>query len=111
MCIRDSGWAEGFAALIDRIASRFARYEPVRHAAALIAGLVSGVERKNCWTIAEHRGHSSPDALQHLLSRAKWDAEEVRDDLRGYVVDNLGCLLYTSPSPRDRTRSRMPSSA
>jgi len=24
---------------------------------------------------------------------------------------NLGCLLYTSPSPRDRTRSRMPSSA
>ena len=22
-----------------------------------------------------------------------------------------GCLLYTSPSPRDRTRSRMPSSA
>ena len=23
----------------------------------------------------------------------------------------LGCLLYTSPSPRDRTRSRMPSSA
>ena len=84
------GWAEGFAALIDRIAPRFTRYEPVRHAAALIAGLVSGVARKNCWTIAEHRGHSSPDALQHLLSRAKWDAEEVRDDLRGYVVDNLG---------------------
>ena len=24
---------------------------------------------------------------------------------------NQGCLLYTSPSPRDRTRSRMPSSA
>ena len=24
---------------------------------------------------------------------------------------NLSCLLYTSPSPRDRTRSRMPSSA
>ena len=45
------GWAEGFAALIDRIAPRFTRYEPVRHAAALIAGLVSGVARKNCWTI------------------------------------------------------------
>ena len=26
-------------------------------------------------------------------------------------VISLGCLLYTSPSPRDRTRSRMPSSA
>ena len=27
------------------------------------------------------------------------------------VYDTSGCLLYTSPSPRDRTRSRMPSSA
>ena len=27
------------------------------------------------------------------------------------VDPNMGCLLYTSPSPRDRTRSRMPSSA
>ena len=26
-------------------------------------------------------------------------------------VSSYGCLLYTSPSPRDRTRSRMPSSA
>ena len=26
-------------------------------------------------------------------------------------LDHKGCLLYTSPSPRDRTRSRMPSSA
>ena len=50
-----------------------------------------------------------------------WDAEgEVTDtsDLRRSKTDILnvlprfiGCLLYTSPSPRDRTRSRMPSSA
>ena len=26
-------------------------------------------------------------------------------------IRNMACLLYTSPSPRDRTRSRMPSSA
>ena len=31
--------------------------------------------------------------------------------LRSYVGLGYGCLLYTSPSPRDRTRSRMPSSA
>jgi len=31
--------------------------------------------------------------------------------LTTYVADGLICLLYTSPSPRDRTRSRMPSSA
>ena len=32
--------------------------------------------------------------------------------LRGDIENiHIGCLLYTSPSPRDRTRSRMPSSA
>ena len=83
-------WHEAFGEVIDRIAPRFARYEPLRHAAGLMRGLLAGLERKNCWTIAEHRGHASPDALQHLLARAKWDADAVRDDLRGYVVDHLG---------------------
>jgi SRSO17 transposase len=76
--------------VIDRIAPRFARYEPLRHAAELMLGMVSGLDRKNCWTIAEHRGDATPDGLQHLLSRAKWDAEAVRDDLRDYVVDAFG---------------------
>jgi SRSO17 transposase len=49
--------------------------------------MVSGLDRKNCWTIAEHRGDRSPDGLQHLLSRAKWDAYAIRDDLRDYVID------------------------
>jgi len=76
--------------VIDRIAPRFRRYEPLRHASELMAGMVSGLDRKNCWTIAEHRGDATPDGLQHLLARAKWDADGVRDDLRDYVVDALG---------------------
>src|SRR5665811_248027 len=32
------------------------------------------------------------------------------DDLKSFLAERLACLLYTSPSPRDRTRSRMPSS-
>ena len=76
--------------MIDRIAPRFCRYEPLRHAAELMAGMVSGLDRKNCWTIAEHRGAATPDGLQHLLSRAKWDADAVRDDLRDYVIDAFG---------------------
>lgn len=75
---------------MDRIESRFARYEPLRHAGELMAGMVSGLDRKNCWTIAEHRGAVTPDGLQHLLARASWDAEAVRDDLRDYVVDAFG---------------------
>src|SRR5215208_5225577 len=85
----DRWWTE-FSAVIDRIAPRFTRYEPLRHAAELMAGMVSGLDRKNCWTIAEHRGQATPDGLQHLLSRAKWDAEEVRDDVRDYVIDAFG---------------------
>ena len=85
----DRWWIE-FSAVIDRIAPRFSRYEPLRHAAELMAGMVSGLDHKNCWTIAEHRGEATPDGLQHLLSRAKWDAEAVRDDLRDYVIDAFG---------------------
>ena len=83
-------WQTEFSAVIDRIAPRFRRYEPLRHAAELMAGMVSGLDRKNCWTIAEHRGDATPDGLQHLLSRASWDAEEIRDDLRDYVIEAFG---------------------
>jgi SRSO17 transposase len=83
-------WHTEFSAVLDRIAPRFARYEPLRHAGELLAGMVSGLDRKNCWTIAEHRGAVTPDGLQHLLARASWDADAVRDDLRDYVVDAFG---------------------
>ena len=39
------------------------------------------------------------------------DSERVRVNGVWYADYALACLLYTSPSPRDRTRSRMPSSA
>ncbi len=83
-------WWSGFGEVMDRISARFSRYEPRRHAAGLILGLLSGLDRKNCWTIAEHCGDDTPDGLQHLLARAVWDADAVRDDLRGYVTDHFG---------------------
>ena len=78
-----------FEALFGRIAGRFARVEPRRRARALILGLLSPLPRKNCWTLAEHAGDGSPDGMQHLLARAVWDADAVRDDLRDYVVEHL----------------------
>jgi SRSO17 transposase len=82
-------WQAEFSAVLDRIAPRFTRYEPLRHAGELMAGMISGLDRKNCWTIAEHRGNT-PDGLQHLLARATWDADAVRDDLRDYVIEAFG---------------------
>jgi SRSO17 transposase len=68
--------------LLGRVAGRFGRVEPRRHARAFVLGLLADLPRKNCWTIAEHAGHPSPDGMQHLLARAVWDQDAVRDDLR-----------------------------
>lgn len=73
-----------------RIGSRFGRVEPRRRVGLFLLGLLAGLPRVNCWTIAEHAGETSPDGMQHLLARAAWDADAVRDDLRDYVVDHLG---------------------
>jgi SRSO17 transposase len=78
-----------FDELMGRVAGRFARVEPRRRVRAFVAGLLAELPRKNCWTIAEHAGEASPDGMQHLLSRAVWDADAVRDDVRGYVVEHL----------------------
>ena len=83
-------WQAHFDGLMGRIAGRFGRVEPRRHARDLVLGLMSDLPGKNCWTIAEHTGHATPGRLQHLLARAVWDADGVRDDLRGYVTGHLG---------------------
>ena len=53
-------------------------------------GLLAELPRKNCWTIAEQAGDPSPDGMQHLLARAVWDHDAVRDDIRDDVVEHLG---------------------
>jgi SRSO17 transposase len=55
-----------------------------------VSGLVTGLERKNGWTLAEWAGEVSPDGMQRLLRRADWDVDGVRDDVRAYVVEQLG---------------------
>ena len=76
--------------LLGRVASRFPRVEPRRRVRGFVLGLLADLPRKNCWTIAEHAGDASPDGMQHLLCRAVWDTDGVRDDLRDYVVEHLG---------------------
>ncbi|GGT21665.1 hypothetical protein GCM10010271_26200 [Streptomyces kurssanovii] len=80
-------WREAFEVVMGRIAGRFARVEPRLRAGRLVLGLLSDLPRKNCWTIAEWAG--TPHGMQHLLCRASWDADAVRDDVREYVVEDL----------------------
>ena len=82
-------WAAGLEEVAQRIGVRLARSEARRRAVAYWQGLLSPVERKNGWQLAEQAGDASPYGVQHLLGRATWDADEVRDDLRAYVIEHL----------------------
>jgi SRSO17 transposase len=73
-----------------RIAERFGRVEPRAGARAYLLGLLSNIERTNCWQLAEQAGHVRPGPMQRLLRYARWDANAVRDDLRAYAVERLG---------------------
>ena len=83
-------WARGIEGVHGCIAARFHRSEPRRRALDYLKGLLSPVERKNGWQLAEQAGDATPDGVQRLLSSYVWDADLVRDDLRNYVVEHLG---------------------
>lgn len=84
------GWAVGLSALHQRIAKHFGRAEPRQQAYDYLRALLNPIERKNGWQIAEHVGAATPDGIQRLLATAHWDADQVRDDLQTYVVEQLG---------------------
>lgn len=83
-------WAAGLDELFARVASRFGRVEPRRQARAYLVGLLAPVERKNGWQLAEAAGDAQPHRMQRLLNNVRWDPRDVRVDLRGYVVEQLG---------------------
>ena len=83
-------WIEELETLTKRLAPYFTRSEARTRMAAYLQGLLSPVQRKNGWQLAEWIGDQTPYAIQHLLGRAIWDAEAVRDELIAYVVENLG---------------------
>jgi SRSO17 transposase len=86
--VRD--WATGLEEVHRRIAGAFVRAEPRARVLAYLRGLLGQSERKNGWTLAEAAGEVSPDGMQRLLRTADWDADAVRDELRGYVLERLG---------------------
>jgi SRSO17 transposase len=73
-----------------RLAPYFERTEPRQRAMAYLRGLLSPAERKNSWQLADVSGDATPYAFQHLLRRALWDPEAVRDELRRYIIQHLG---------------------
>jgi SRSO17 transposase len=73
-----------------RIGSRFGRAEVRSRVGRYLRGLLASVERKNGWQMAEELGDLNAHGVQRLLAEADWDEEAVRDDLRAYVIEQLG---------------------
>ena len=82
-------WADEFEAFHSRFSSLFGRREVQQQAVKYVQGLVSPVERKNGWQLAEAVGDKRPDATQRLLYKTKWDAEAVRDALQRFVIEGF----------------------
>jgi SRSO17 transposase len=83
-------WRGPFQDVCRRLTKHFGRVETKQLAIDYLQGLLSPVERKNGWQLAEHLGQVNPYRFQHLLDRALWDADAVRDELRHYVREHLG---------------------
>lgn len=84
------GWSEELLKLHKRIGHHFARSEPRQRSLRYLQGLLSPVERKNGWQLAERVGEATPDGMQRLLNAADWNVDGVRDELASYVVEQLG---------------------
>lgn len=87
---RPQEWVNELGMLHELTKSCFPSRTTWSMAGSYVVGLLSGAERKNAWQLAEELGESTPYAIQHLLGRAIWDAECVRDAVRGYVYEHLG---------------------
>ncbi|MCO1580437.1 IS701 family transposase [Crossiella sp. SN42] len=85
-----AGWSAAFDAFLGRFAGRFPRVESRRRMRWYVKGLLSEVERKNGWTLAEAAGDSGPEGMQRLLNFYAWDTDGLRDDVSAAVVEAIG---------------------
>jgi SRSO17 transposase len=88
-------WQQSLRLLHAGLASHFARPEPFARALRFVQGILSTVERKNSWQLAEQAREATPYGMQRLLSQAVWDADGVRDELRAFVLQQLGSSPLT----------------
>jgi SRSO17 transposase len=82
--------AQALADLLMRIGSHFGRAEVRKRVGRYVQGLLAEVSRKNGWQMAEALGEANAHGVQRLLEEADWDEEAVRDELRTYVIEQLG---------------------
>src|SRR5215470_10288360 len=83
-------WCDSLLQVHARLAPYFARPEPYARALRFVQAILSSVERKNGWQVAEQAREATPYGMQRLLSQAVWDEEGVRDEVRNFALEHLG---------------------
>ena len=84
-------WERELSSWKARLGPVFGRSQLRETGGAFLDGLLSGIERKTGWMMAEQAGLSRPWRMQGLLGRNRWDADAPRDEVRAYAVEALGC--------------------
>jgi SRSO17 transposase len=83
-------WMSEFDRLMQRMGHQFGRVEAKQRLSEYVQGLLSPIERKNGWQLSEQCGDETPYGIQHLLNRSTWSADDMRDDMRDYVIEQMG---------------------
>jgi SRSO17 transposase len=82
-------WRDCFGAFMGLVADCFPRCESRQTLRETVEAVLMGLQRLNCWTLAEALEHCGPHRLQHFLSWAVWDHETVRTCVASFAVGHL----------------------
>ena len=81
---------QGFNDLMSRLGHVFFSESGFRNARNYLKGLLGPAARKNGWQLAESLGEATPYKIQQFIYRGKYSSDELRDELRTYVSEELG---------------------
>src|SRR5438874_9723363 len=82
-------WASSLREVKKRIRPLFAQERVALNAGLFVDGLLGDERRKTGWMRAEAAGDPGPWRQQAVLGRDRWDADALRDLVRGYVIEHL----------------------
>ena len=82
-------WEAEWAGWVAELGSYVKRAEARDRLGAYLRGLLGALARRNSWQLSEHQGEAHPYGFQHLLHRARWDEDGIRDAVRRRVYETL----------------------
>jgi SRSO17 transposase len=83
-------WLTELDGLLGTVGARVGRVEPRKRLRQFVIGMMAGLPRVNCWTLAVHAGELHPRGMQRFLSEAVWDHDGLLTDVQDWALAQLG---------------------